>query len=49
MTVSNLGIALGAVVGGVLVDTVAVTAPMLVGGLAAVGGGVVLASLPRSR
>jgi len=49
VTVSNLGIALGAVVGGVLVDTVAVTAPMLVGGLAAVGGGVVLASLPRSR
>ena len=48
VTVCNVGIAVGAVVGGLVVDGVAVTAPLLVGGLAAVLGGVVLVTR-RSR
>ena len=49
VTVCNVGIAAGAVVGGVLVDGVAPGAPLLVGGLAAVAGAVALVSVrPRA-
>ena len=48
VTVCNIAIATGAVIGGVLVDTVALTAPLIVGGIVAIVGGVLLASL-RTR
>jgi predicted MFS family arabinose efflux permease len=45
VTVCNIGIALGAAVGGVLVDRVSASAPLLVGGVAAVAGAAVLVAL----
>ncbi len=46
--VCNVAIAVGAVVGGVLVDDVSADLPLLVGGIAALGGAVVLPSLRRA-
>jgi predicted MFS family arabinose efflux permease len=48
VTVCNVAIAVGAVVGGVLVDGVGDTAPLVVGGLAALVGAVVLTGLRRA-
>lgn len=48
VTVCNIGISIGAIVGGVLVDGVAASTPLLVGGLATIAGTVLLTSL-RSR
>jgi predicted MFS family arabinose efflux permease len=45
VTVCNIGIALGAAVGGVLVDRVSASTPLLVGGVAAVAGAAVLVAL----
>jgi predicted MFS family arabinose efflux permease len=45
VTVCNIAIATGAVVGGVLVDKVSPTSPLLVGGLAVIAGALVLVSL----
>jgi predicted MFS family arabinose efflux permease len=47
VTVCNVAIALGAVVGGVLVDGVDDTTPLVVGGAAAVAGALVLTALRR--
>jgi DHA1 family purine ribonucleoside efflux pump-like MFS transporter len=47
--VCNVAIAVGAVVGGVLVDDVSADLPLLVGGIAALSGAVVLPSLRRRR
>jgi predicted MFS family arabinose efflux permease len=44
VAVCNVGIAVGASVGGVLVDRVSASAPLLAGGLAAIAGGCVLAA-----
>jgi DHA1 family purine ribonucleoside efflux pump-like MFS transporter len=45
VTVCNLGIALGAVVGGVLVDSVSISMPLLVGAIASImGAGVLFAT-----
>jgi predicted MFS family arabinose efflux permease len=49
VTVCNVAIALGAVVGGVLVDRVDASAPLVVGGAAALVGAVLLTSLRRRR
>ncbi|GAA0466841.1 MFS transporter [Paractinoplanes deccanensis] len=49
VTVCNLAIAAGAVVGGVLVDRSAANVPLLVGGIASVAGAVVLTSLRHRR
>jgi predicted MFS family arabinose efflux permease len=49
VTVCNLAIAAGSFVGGVLVDRVAVTGPLLGGGIAAILGAVVLVSLRTRR
>ena len=48
VTVCNVAIAVGAVVGGVLVDGVDDTAPLVVGGAAAVVGAVLLTGLRRA-
>ncbi|GAA1756448.1 MFS transporter [Agromyces humatus] len=45
VTMANLAVAVGAVVGGVLVDGAAPTAPLVAGGIAAIVGGVLLTSL----
>lgn len=45
VTICNVGVAAGAVVGGVLVDSTTTSTPLLVGGLAAVAGALVLVSL----
>jgi predicted MFS family arabinose efflux permease len=47
VTVCSVAIAIGAAVGGVLVDNVAATAPLLAGGIAAIVGALVLRSLRR--
>jgi DHA1 family purine ribonucleoside efflux pump-like MFS transporter len=47
VTVCNIAVATGAITGGVLVDGVAPAAPLLVGGIAAMAGGVVLATVRR--
>jgi predicted MFS family arabinose efflux permease len=47
VTVCNVGVATGAAVGGVLVDAVTASTPLLVGGVAAVVGAVVLVTLSR--
>jgi predicted MFS family arabinose efflux permease len=47
VTVCNIAIALGAVVGGVLVDRVDAGAPLVVGGITAIVGAAVLAGLRR--
>jgi DHA1 family purine ribonucleoside efflux pump-like MFS transporter len=47
VTVCNVAIAVGAIVGGVLVDEVAATMPLLVGGIAAIAGAALLTSLGR--
>ncbi|GAA2018686.1 MFS transporter [Pseudokineococcus marinus] len=47
VTVCNVGIAVGGVVGGLLVDAVAPSAPLLVGGIVVVLGGVLLTGLRR--
>jgi predicted MFS family arabinose efflux permease len=49
VTVVNVAIAVGAVVGGVLVDGVDAGAPLVVGGVAALVGAVVLAGLRERR
>jgi predicted MFS family arabinose efflux permease len=48
VTVCNVAIALGAITGGIIVDGVAASAPLLVGGLAALAGAAVLGSFRRS-
>ena len=45
VTVCNIGIALGAAVGGVLVDGISASAPLLVGGVAAVAGAALLVAV----
>ncbi|MFI5842590.1 hypothetical protein ACIA8K_23060 [Catenuloplanes sp. NPDC051500] len=47
--VCNIGIALGAVGGGVLVDGVSAGTPLAVGGVTAVAGGAILVTLRRRR
>jgi predicted MFS family arabinose efflux permease len=47
VTVCNIAIAVGAVVGGILVDGTSATAPLLVGGVASLVGGVVLVTARR--
>jgi DHA1 family purine ribonucleoside efflux pump-like MFS transporter len=47
VTVCNIAIAVGAIVGGLLVDGVSASTPLLVGGLAAVVGAVILVSVRR--
>jgi DHA1 family purine ribonucleoside efflux pump-like MFS transporter len=47
VTVCNVAIALGAVVGGLLVDHVSESTPLLVGGVASIAGAAVLVSLRR--
>ncbi|PWC06539.1 MFS transporter [Mycetocola zhujimingii] len=49
VTVCNIAIAAGAIVGGILVDDVAATAPLLIGGISAIAGAVVLVSLRQQR
>lgn len=49
VTVCNIAIAVGAIVGGLLVDGVSASTPLLVGGLAAVIGAVILVSVRRRR
>jgi len=50
VTVCNIAIALGAIVGGVVVDHVGAGTPLLVGGIAAILGAVLLrAAAPRSQ
>jgi predicted MFS family arabinose efflux permease len=49
VTVCNVAIALGAIVGGVLVDEVAANMPLLVGGIAAIAGAALLTSLRQQR
>jgi predicted MFS family arabinose efflux permease len=45
--VCNIAIAVGAVVGGLLVDGVSASAPLLVGGVASIAGAVALVLLRR--
>jgi predicted MFS family arabinose efflux permease len=47
VTVCNVAIAVGAVVGGVLVDGVSASSPVLVGGVASIAGAAVLGTLRR--
>lgn len=47
--VCNIGIALGAAVGGVLVDGVSAGTPLAAGGVAAVAGAAALVTLRRRR
>ncbi|MCL2732428.1 MAG: MFS transporter [Actinomycetia bacterium] len=47
VTASNVGITVGAVVGGVLVDVATDSTPLLVGGLAAIAGTALLSALRR--
>lgn len=49
VTMANLAVAVGAVIGGVLVDGAAPTAPLVAGGIAAIIGGVLLTSLRQNR
>jgi len=49
VTVCNIAIALGAIVGGMLVDSISASTPLLVGALAAVVGAAVLSSSRRQR
>jgi predicted MFS family arabinose efflux permease len=49
VTVCNIAIALGAIVGGMLVDSTSASTPLLVGALAAVIGAAVLSSSRRQR
>jgi predicted MFS family arabinose efflux permease len=49
VTVCNVAIAVGAVTGGALVDNVTSVAPLLVGGVAAIGGGILLVGLRARR
>ncbi|SNQ47617.1 MFS transporter, DHA1 family, purine ribonucleoside efflux pump [Frankia canadensis] len=49
VTVCNIGIAVGATVGGVLVDGVSASTPLLVGGVASIGGAAVLVTARRRR
>jgi DHA1 family purine ribonucleoside efflux pump-like MFS transporter len=49
VTMCNLAIAIGAAIGGVLIDNVAANASLLVGGLAAIAGAIVLTSLRTRR
>jgi DHA1 family purine ribonucleoside efflux pump-like MFS transporter len=49
VTVCNIAIAVGAIVGGLLVDGVSASTPLLVGGLAAAVAGVVLVSVRLRR
>jgi predicted MFS family arabinose efflux permease len=49
VTVCNVAIAVGATVGGILVDQVAATMPLLVGGVGALVGAVLLTSLAGPR
>ncbi|WP_230202848.1 MFS transporter [Parafrankia discariae] len=49
VTVCNIGIAVGATVGGVLVDGVSASTPLLAGGVASIGGAAVLVTLRRQR
>jgi predicted MFS family arabinose efflux permease len=49
VTMANLAVAVGAVIGGVLVDGAAPTAPLVAGGMAAIVGGVLLTSLRQRR
>ncbi|AWB94079.1 MFS transporter [Aeromicrobium chenweiae] len=49
VTVCNIAIAVGAVVGGLLVDRSADSSPLLVGGIAVASGAVVIASLRTTR
>lgn len=45
----NVAIAVGAVVGGVLVDGVSATVLLLVGGISAIAGGSLIVSLRRQH
>lgn len=45
VTVCNIAVAAGAIAGGVLVDRLAAELPLLVGGIAAIAGAVVLGGL----
>ena len=47
VTVCNIAIAIGAIVGGVLVGGVSADAPLLIGGIASIAGAAVLVSLRR--
>ncbi len=49
VTVCNIGVAAGAIIGGFLVDSVTASTPLLIGGIAAIMGAVLLASLSRHR
>ena len=49
VTVCNIAIALGAIVGGILVDRVSTSTPLLFGALAVVAGGIVLVAFRRRR
>lgn len=49
VTMANLAVAVGAVIGGVLVGGAAPTAPLVAGGIAAIVGGVLLTSLRQRR
>jgi DHA1 family purine ribonucleoside efflux pump-like MFS transporter len=49
VTVCNIAVATGAIVGGILVDDISATASLLVGGIAAVAGAVVLVILRQKR
>jgi DHA1 family purine ribonucleoside efflux pump-like MFS transporter len=49
VAVCNLGIAAGAAVGGVIVDTATPSTPLLVGGIASIVGAVLLSALPQRR
>jgi DHA1 family purine ribonucleoside efflux pump-like MFS transporter len=47
VTVANIAIAVGAIIGGVLVDSVSASATLILGGVLAILGGLVLTSLHR--
>jgi predicted MFS family arabinose efflux permease len=49
VTVCNIAIAVGAVIGGLIIDHTADSTPLLVGGIAAICGGVVITSLRPNR
>jgi DHA1 family purine ribonucleoside efflux pump-like MFS transporter len=49
VTVCNIGVAVGAIVGGLLVDNVAATAPLIAGAIAAIAGALLLTNLRQQQ
>ncbi len=49
VTICNVAIAVGAIVGGFLVDDISARAPLIIGGITAIAGTVLLASRRRTR